>query len=108
MEDKKLNYYSKAEKQLLISLINGYSLFGVTESEIIQMLPTKMGKKISETLFYKLKKESIKIKGETEQWLDYYAEYQFVEFYRKRMEELKYVQKNLLKASIQKTEKPKN
>ena len=50
--------YSKSEKQLLISLINDYSLFGATDSEVIQMLSTKIGKKISETLFYRLKKES--------------------------------------------------
>ena len=50
--------YTKSEKQLLISLINDYSLFGATDNEIIQMLSTKIGKKISETLFYRLKKES--------------------------------------------------
>ena len=50
--------YTKPEKQLLISPINDYSLFGATDSEIIQMLSTKKGKKISKTLFYRLKKES--------------------------------------------------
>jgi hypothetical protein len=59
--------YSKFEKQLLISLINDYSLFGATDSEIIKMLSTKIGKKISETLFYRLKKESVKKRGESEQ-----------------------------------------
>ena len=53
--------YTKSEKQLLISLINDYSLFGATDSEIIQMLSTKISKKISETLFYRLKKEAIPI-----------------------------------------------
>jgi hypothetical protein len=43
------------DKDLLISLIKDYSLFGVTDSEIIQMLSTKIDKKISETLFYDLK-----------------------------------------------------
>jgi hypothetical protein len=49
--------YSQREKQLLISLINDYSLFGAHDDEIIQMLSKKIGKKISETLFYRLKKE---------------------------------------------------
>jgi hypothetical protein len=97
--------YTKSEKQLLISLINDYSLFGATDSEIIQMLSVKIGKKISETLFYRLKKEAMKKKGESEQWLDYYAKYQFVEFYRKRMEELELVQRTLLKALIHEIEK---
>jgi hypothetical protein len=48
--------YTKSEKQFLISLINDYSLFEATDSEIIQMLSFKIGKKISETLFYRLKK----------------------------------------------------
>ena len=55
------------------------------------MLSEKKGKKISETLFYRLKKEAIAKRGDSEQWLDYYARYQFVEFYRKRMEELEFV-----------------
>ncbi len=73
--------YSKSEKQLLVSLINDYSLFGATDNEIIQMLSSKIDKKISETLFYRLKKEAKAIRGEADEWLDYYAKYQFVEFY---------------------------
>ena len=72
--------YSKSEKQLLVSLINDYSLFGATDNEIIQMLSSKIDKKISETLFYCLKKEAKAIR-EADEWLDYYAKYQFVEFY---------------------------
>jgi hypothetical protein len=89
----------------LISLINGYSLFGATDSKTIQMLSEKIGKKISETLFYRLKKEAMKNRGESEQWLDYYAKYQFIEYYRKWIEELEFVQKKLLKALIEETEK---
>jgi hypothetical protein len=100
--------YYKSEKQLLISLINDYSLFGATDGEIIQMLSTKIGKRISETLFYRLKKEAVKKRGESEQWLDYYVRYQFIEYYRKRIEELEFVQKKLLKALIEETEKEEN
>jgi hypothetical protein len=42
--------YSQREKQMMISLINDYSLFGATDDEMIQMLSKKIGKKISETL----------------------------------------------------------
>ena len=69
------------------------------------MLSKKIGKKISETLFYRLKKEAMKKRGESEQWLDYYARYQFVEFYRTRIEELEYVQRNLMKVLVEKTQK---
>ena len=47
--------YIKPEKQLLIPLINDYSLFGATDGEIIQMLSEKKDKKISYPLFYRLK-----------------------------------------------------
>ncbi len=57
--------YSQSEKQIMISLINDYSLFGGTDSEIIQMLSVKIGKKISETLFYSLKKEAITKRGQS-------------------------------------------
>src|SRR3954453_15808785 len=96
--------YSKSEKRLLISLINDYSLFDATDSEIIQMLSQKIGKIISETLFYRLKKEAIKIRGESEIWLDNYAKYQYIEYYRNRMEEVELVQKKLLKVLIEGTE----
>jgi hypothetical protein len=99
--------YSKAEKQLLISLINDYSLFGATDSEVIQMLSTKIGKKISETLFYRLKKEAVKKRGESEQWLDSFARYHYVEYYRKRIEEIEFVQRCLLKLLAEETEKEK-
>ena len=92
--------YTKSEKQILISLINDYSLFGATDSEVIQMLSTKLGKKISETLFYQLKKEAVKRRVDSEQWLDTYAKYQYVEFFRKRIEELEFVQKTLLQALV--------
>jgi len=69
-------------------LINDYFLFGAHDEEIIQMLSEKLGKKISETLFYHLKKESIAKKGESGEWLDYYTRHQFVEFYRKKVEEM--------------------
>jgi hypothetical protein len=62
--------YSKSEKHPLISLINDYSIFGATDSKIIQMRSEKIGKKISETLFYLLNKEAIAKRGESDEWLE--------------------------------------
>jgi CDP-diacylglycerol pyrophosphatase len=69
------------------------------------MLSEKIGKKILETTFYRLKKEAKTKRGESEEWLDNYAKYQFIEFYRKRIEELELVQRSLLKVLIEETEK---
>lgn len=92
---------------MMISLINDYCLFGATDDEMIKILSKKIGKNVSETLFYRLKKETKAKKRDSEQWLDYYARYQFIEFYRKRIEELEYVERNLLKVLIEETEKEK-
>jgi hypothetical protein len=98
--------YTKSEKQLLISLINDYSLFGAHDDEIIQMLSVKLGKKISETLFYRLKKESMTKRGESGEWLDYYTRFHFVEYYRKRIEEVELIQRKLLKMFLIESGKP--
>jgi len=89
----------------LISLINDHSLFGLLDHEIIQKLSKRIGKNVSETLFYRLKKEAKAMRQDSEQWLDNYAKYQFVEFYRQRIDELKYVQRNLIKILASETEK---
>jgi hypothetical protein len=69
------------------------------------VLSTKLGKEISETLFYRLKKEAIKRRGDSDQWLDSFARYQYVEYYRKRIEELEYVQRKLIEALTDEIEK---
>src|SRR4051794_9290127 len=96
---------------MMVSLINDYSLFGATDNEMIDMLSLKIGKenneKISETLFYRLKKEAVKKRGDSDQWLDSFARYQYVEYYRKRIDELEYVQSTLLKLLIEEKEKEK-
>jgi hypothetical protein len=89
--------YSVSEKQLMVSLINVYQIFGEHDYEIIQILSEKIGKKTSETLFNSLKKEALVKRGQSGEWLDYYSRYHFVERYRKRIEEAELVQKKLLK-----------
>jgi hypothetical protein len=99
----------KIRKTVIDILIDDYSLFGATDDEIIQMLSIKLGKenneKISETLFYRLKKEAVKQSQNSEQWIDNFAKYQFIKFYRKRIEVLEYVQRNLIKVLASETEK---
>ena len=50
--------YSKSEKQLLVSLINDYSLFGATDNEIIQMLSVKDRQENIRNSFLPLKERS--------------------------------------------------
>src|SRR6476469_25886 len=94
---------------MMVSLINDYSFFGATDSEMIDMLSLKLGKenneKISETLFYRLKKEAKEKRGDSDQWLDSFVKYHYVEYNRKRIEVLEYVQRCLLKLLAEETEK---
>jgi hypothetical protein len=55
-----------------------------------------MSKKISETLFYRLKKEEIAKRGQSGEGLDYYTRFHFAEHYRKRIEAVELIQKKLL------------
>ncbi len=50
--------YSKSEKQIMISLINDYSLFGATDNEIIQMLSDKDRQENIRNSFLSLKERS--------------------------------------------------
>ena len=101
--------YTQREKQMMVSLINDYSLFGASDDELIKMLSIKLGKenneKISETLFYRLKKEAKEKRGDSDQWLDSFVKYHYVEYHRKRIEVLEYVQRCLLKLLAEETEK---
>ena len=56
--------YTKSEKQLLISLINDYSLFGATDNEIIQMLSTKDRQENIRNSFLSIKERSYKEREE--------------------------------------------
>jgi len=47
--------YTDREKQMMISLINDYSLFGLTDDEMIQMLSIKLGKENIKNSFLSLK-----------------------------------------------------
>jgi len=62
----------------LVSLINDYSLFGARDHEVIHIISKKIGKNVSETLFYRLKKEAVKKRGDSEQWLDSFVKYHYV------------------------------
>ncbi|MGN6346854.1 MAG: hypothetical protein ACTHKF_07130 [Candidatus Nitrosocosmicus sp.] len=80
--------YSAREKQMMISLINDYSLFGATDNEMIDMLSIKLGKendeKISEILFYFLKKEAKQKRQRTTLPMDgYFKKYHMTEHDKK-------------------------
>ena len=50
----------------------------------------------------------MKKRGDADQWLDTYAKYQYIEFFRKRIEDLEFVQKTLMQALVEEKDQMKN
>lgn len=84
------------ERELLLSLTADYMMFGLRDIQIIDQLERRIKRRISaRTLFY-IKREINSRRASGEIWLDEFARGKMADFYRTRIEELEYIQKNLL------------
>ena len=98
--------YTKSEKQLLISLIYDYSLFGATDSEIIQMLSIRQARKYQK-LFSTAWRKKLKEKEEIlKHGLIPLLDINTLNIIEKGRAE--YVQQKLLEALVDEIEKPKD
>lgn len=97
--------YTKTEKEILISMINEYSMFRFTDIEMMDLLSKKLGKNIGNTTFYRLKKEANKRKISSEQWLDNFVRFGLLDFYKERLEEMALVQNILVKQYLKESHK---
>jgi hypothetical protein len=97
--------YTKTEKEILISMINDYQMFRFTDVEMIDLLSKKLGKKIGNSTFYRLKKEANKRKLNSEQWLDSFVKFGLLDFYKERLEEMMLVQNILMKEYLKESHK---
>lgn len=86
---------SDPERKMLLSHCADYMLFGLEEQEMITLLSRILGRPISERSLYNLKKEVRQRQGSADDWLDKYARADLAIFYRRRIEELQYLQTNL-------------
>jgi len=84
------------ERELLLSLTADYMMFGLRDIQIIDQLERRIKRRIApRTLFY-IKREINQRRASGEVWLDEFARGKMADFYRTRIEELEYIQKNLL------------
>ncbi|VFJ14515.1 hypothetical protein [Candidatus Nitrosocosmicus franklandus] len=97
--------YTKTEKEILISMINDYQMFRFTDVEIMDLLSQKLGKKIGNTTFYRLKKVANKRKISSVQWLDNFVKFGLLDFYKERLEEMILVQNLLIKEYLKEAHK---
>jgi hypothetical protein len=89
-----IKQFTKEQKHMLIQCITDADLFGLSDKEGIKYVEEKTGRAISLTSYHRYKK--IAMNDNTSiAWLDYFARIGFVEHYRKRMNEMETVQKNI-------------
>lgn len=82
----------------MISVINDYEVCQLSDQRMIEILSRKLGRSIKETSYYSLKNEAKKNILTSEQWLDNFCRSEgIVDFYKKRLDELLFIQRTLLK-----------
>jgi hypothetical protein len=86
--------FTKEQKHMLLQCIIDCDLFGLSDREGMDYVEKKTGRAISLTSYQRYKK--IALNDNTSiAWLDHFARIGFVEHYRKRMNEMETVQKNI-------------
>ena len=86
--------FTKEQKHMLIQCIIDCDLFGLSDREGMDYVEKKTGRSISLTSYQRYKKLALN-DNTSIAWLDYFARIGFVEHYRKRMNEMETLQKNI-------------
>lgn len=88
--------FTSYERELLLSIVSDYLVFRVKPHEMIELLERRTKRRISlRTLTYLIK--TVKERhGSAMEWLDDFAIAKMADFYRNRINEVEYVQKQLL------------
>jgi|GEM_PF-4370623 len=98
--------FTDGEKQIMLSLTADYLMFGLESWQIKQQLTTKMNRTISDEIIKRLIREVRSKRKSADEWLTNFTRDQLAEFYRLRINELEYIQKILLTAISEESEKP--
>ena len=86
--------FTKEQKHMLIQCIFDCDLFGLSDKEGMDYIEEKTGRAISLTSYQRYKK--IALNGNAgNAWIDNFARIGFVDHYRKRMNEMETLQKNI-------------
>lgn len=97
--------FTPMEREALIAQISDYMLFNMTNYEMYVALSKRFKRNISYGTIAKIKQEVTKRGGTADEWLDRFARAELSNFYRQRIEELQYVQKNLFQILDEEKEK---
>jgi len=90
-----INNLTEKERNIIIAKVSDYMLFGLRAQEMIDLIERNIGRPISIRTLCDIRKHIKETQGTTEKWLDRYARLHIADFYKKRIEELEYLQTNL-------------
>lgn len=86
--------FTKEQKHMLIQCIIDCDLFGLSDKEGMKYVEEKTGRSISLTSYQRYKRIALN-ENASNAWIDYFARIGFVDHYRKRMNEMETLQRNI-------------
>ena len=86
--------FTKEQKHMLIQCITDCDLFGLSDKEGMKYVEEKTGRSISLTSYQRYKKRALNDNA-ANAWIDHFARIGFVDHYRKRMNEMETLQRNI-------------
>ena len=86
--------FTKEQKHMLIQCIIDCDLFGLSDKEGMKYVEEKTGRAISLTSYQRYKRLALNDNA-ANAWIDHFARIGFVDHYRKRMNEMETLQKNI-------------
>ena len=89
-----IRQFTKEQKHMLIQCILDCNIFGLSDKEGMKYVEEKTGRPISLTSYQRYKKIALDDKTAST-WIDHFAKIGVVEYYRKRMNEMEILQKDI-------------
>jgi hypothetical protein len=89
-----IRQFTKEQKHMLIQCILDCDIFGLSDKEGMKYVEEKTGRPISLTSYQRYKKLALNDNAASA-WIDNFAKIGFVDHYRKRMNEMETLQKNI-------------
>lgn len=98
--------FTKEQKHMLIQCIIDCDLFGLSDKEGMKYVEEKTGRPISLTSYQRYKKRALNDNA-ANAWIDYFARIGFIDHYRKRMNEMEILQRNIyIQLNLELSKKP--
>ncbi len=91
--------FTEGERRHLKSLIMDCNVYGLSQEEALQYIHYRLGKKISATWYYALKKE-LESDEEVQRWLHGFSRIGFIAEHRQRFNEMQLVQSCFFKCCM--------